>query len=156
MIEVAVQLRAASAGLFDDRLQAPDGYRYKVRVPVGTGIVEGVFLVHIVGRSMEPEILHDSYGFFRRCWAPSHEKRIVLLERRTDDYLACWAVKQLHRGRRSKDDDPLTLRNVTIDAHSKNAAFPDYPLHHRDRTIAEYIRSWDGTGSIVPEPIPEW
>src|SRR5208337_5159854 len=70
-------LRAA-AGKFgaDEEVEAEDW----VRAPEGLRLTEGMFVVHVVGRSMEPRIPDGSLNIFRGPVVGSRQGKIVLVE----------------------------------------------------------------------------
>lgn len=70
-------LRAA-AGKFgaDEEVEEEDW----VRIPEGLRLTEGMFVVHVVGRSMEPRIPDGSLNIFRAPVVGSRQGKIVLVE----------------------------------------------------------------------------
>ena len=51
-----------------------------VRVPEGLRLTEGMFVAHVVGRSMEPRIPDGSLNIFRAPVVGSRQGKIVLVE----------------------------------------------------------------------------
>ena len=88
-------LRAAATKFGEGMDVEQDGW---VRAPEGLRLQEGMFVAHVVGRSMEPLIPDGSLCIFRAGVAGSRSNRYLLIEKFDEtDFAARYTVKQYAR-----------------------------------------------------------
>ena len=74
-------LRAAATRFGGDEVVEEDAPEDWVPAPAGLRLAEGMFVAHVVGRSMEPRIPDGSLNVFRAPVVGSRQGRIVLVKR---------------------------------------------------------------------------
>lgn len=136
-------LRAAASKFGEDRAvdEEPEDW---VPAP-GLRLEEGMFVVHVVGRSMEPRIPDGSLNIFRAPVAGSRQGRIVLVERpgRFEDGAPCTVKKYTSRKRyvSGNEFDDARWEHAAVRLEPLNPEFPAFDLEPGDRVIAEWVRT---------------
>lgn len=131
-------LRVAATKFGEDRLVDAEPEEW---VPVaGARLEEGMFVAHVVGRSMEPRIPDGSLNVFRAPVVGSRQNKIVLVERpsRFDDGAPCTVKKYTSRKRQTGEDE---WEHVGVRLEPLNPEFQAFDLAPGDRVIAEWIRT---------------
>jgi SOS-response transcriptional repressor LexA len=110
-----------------------------VRAPENLNLTNGMFVVHVVGRSMEPLIPDGSACIFRAPVTGSRTNRFLLIEKFGEtDFDARYTVKKYaRRGNR----DESAEREESIRLEPLNPEFDAFDLtSDRFRVIAEFVR----------------
>lgn len=133
-------LRAAATKFGEDRVVDEDPEEW-APVP-GMRLEEGMFVAHVVGRSMEPRIPDGSLNVFRAPVVGSRQNKIVLVERpsRFEDGAPCTVKKYTSRKRYTGEDE---WEHAAVRLEPLNPEFEAFDLAPGDRVIAEWIRTLD-------------
>jgi SOS-response transcriptional repressor LexA len=136
-------LRAAATRFGEDMQVEEEEW---VRIPEGMRGGEGLFVAHVVGRSMEPRIPDGSLNIFRAPVAGSRQNKIVLVELLGElDDSARYTVKRytsrkVYRG--SGDEEEWQHEMIRLEP--LNPEFRAWELEpDRLRVVAEWIRTLD-------------
>jgi hypothetical protein len=131
-------LRAAATKFGEDRVVEEDPGEW---APVaGMRLEEGMFVAHVVGRSMEPRIPDGSLNVFRAPVVGSRQNKVVLVERpsRFEDGAPCTVKKYTSRKRYTGEDE---WEHAAVRLEPLNPEFEAFDLAPGDRVIAEWIRT---------------
>ncbi|HEX3744782.1 MAG TPA: S24 family peptidase [Bryobacteraceae bacterium] len=130
-------LRAAAGGLGEEMESAAEDW---VRVPEGMRLDPGVFVAHVVGRSMEPRIPDGSLNLFRFHPVGSRQNKILLIQRfgATDDS-ARYTVKKYTSTKIATGEDEW--RHDRIRLEPLNPEFEAWDVEPEDfAVVAEWLR----------------
>jgi SOS-response transcriptional repressor LexA len=93
----------AAAGGYGERQSAE--LEDWIEVPAGTRVREDMFVAHVVGRSMEPQIPSGSLCLFRRFGAGSRNGKLVLVEDQSEpEHGERYTVKRYRSQKRASED----------------------------------------------------
>lgn len=129
-------LRAAATKFGEGMDVEQDGW---LRAPEGLRLQEGMFVAHVVGRSMEPLIPDGSLCIFRAGVAGSRSNRYLLIEKFDEtDFAARYTVKKYARqGGLAESAD----REGPIRLEPLNREFEPFDLTRDEfRVIAEFVQ----------------
>jgi SOS-response transcriptional repressor LexA len=126
-------LRAAATKFGADEAVEEEGW---VAAPEGLRLSEGMFVVHVEGRSMEPRIPDGSLNIFRAPVVGSRQGKIVLVELR--DVHERYTVKRYTSKKIVRGDDDW--EHATIRLEPLNPEFEAFEL--RPDQIKSVIAEW--------------
>ena len=131
-------LRAAATHFGADRVaeEEPEDW---VAAPPEMRLAEGMFVAHVVGRSMEPRIPDGSLNVFRAPVTGSRQGRIVLVNRPGGfpESGGC-TVKRYSSVKRVTEEG---WSHESIRMEPLNPEFPAFDLEPGDAVIAEWVRT---------------
>jgi len=131
-------LRAAATKFGEDQeLEGgPEGW---VRAPENLRLTEGMFVAHVVGRSMEPLIPDGSACIFRAPVTGSRKNRLLLIEKFDEsDFASRYTVKKYAR---QGERDESAERESAIRLEPLNPEFEPFDLNSdKFRVVAEFVR----------------
>jgi phage repressor protein C with HTH and peptisase S24 domain len=142
-------LRAAATKFGEDS-EASDADVQWVRCPAGLRPAEDLFVVQVVGRSMEPLIPDGSLAVFRRIAAGSRRgKRLLIEELGATGTSARFTVKRYTSKKKVSEDGEWA--HETIRLEPLNPEFPAFELdpeafEGRYRVIGEFVQVLDSDG----------
>ncbi|MFN7996721.1 MAG: S24 family peptidase [Bryobacteraceae bacterium] len=126
-------LRAAAGKFGTDEAVEEEGW---VRVPENLRLQPGMFVAHVVGRSMEPRIPDGSLNVFRSPVVGSRQGKIVLAE--VIGVHEKYTVKRYTSKKDQKSDDQWEHTEIVLEP--LNPEFEDLPLTpDRLTVVAEWI-----------------
>ena len=130
-------LRAAAGSLGDEMESAEEDW---VRAPEGMHLDPGVFVAHVVGRSMEPRIPDGSLNLFRLHPVGSRQNKILLIQRfGVTDESARYTVKKYTSKKVYSDDEEW--RHERIRLEPLNPEFEAWDVEPQDfAVVAEWLR----------------
>jgi phage repressor protein C with HTH and peptisase S24 domain len=130
-------LRAA-AGRLGEEMQAEE--EDWVRAPEGIRLDPGMFVAHVVGRSMEPRIPDGSLNLFRLHPAGSRQNKILLIERfGVLDDSARYTIKRYTSVKRHTGDDEWEHERIRLEP--LNPEFEAWDVEPQDfAVVAEWLR----------------
>lgn len=110
-----------------------------VAAPEGLRLAEGMFVAHVVGRSMEPRIPNGSLNVFRAPVVGSRQGRIVLVKRPGGfaESAGC-TIKRYTSVKRVTEEG---WRHESIRLEPLNPEFAAFDLEPGDEVIAEWVRT---------------
>lgn len=133
-------LRAA-ATKFGEDLEVPSDVEW-VRAPDGLRLSQELFVVQVIGRSMEPLIPDGSLVVFRKFSAGSRQgKRLLIEELGVSDSSARFTVKRYTSSKRQSDDG---WEHASIRLEPLNPEFPAFDLdaetfENRYRVLGKFV-----------------
>jgi SOS-response transcriptional repressor LexA len=129
-------LRAAATKFGEGMDGGQEGW---VRVPENLRLTEGMFVAHVVGRSMEPLIRDGSACIFRAPVTGSRKNRYLLIEKFDEtDFAARYTVKKY--ARRGDRDESAECEDA-IRLEPLNPEFEPFDLtSDKFRVVAEFVR----------------
>jgi SOS-response transcriptional repressor LexA len=135
-------LRAAATkfGREQELTDEPEGW---VRAPENLRLTEGMFVAHVVGRSMEPLIPDGSLCIFRAGVAGSRNNRHLLIEKFDEtDFAARYTVKKYAREYAKQGNrDESAEREDAIRLEPLNPEFdPVILASDKFRVVAEFVQ----------------
>jgi SOS-response transcriptional repressor LexA len=130
-------LRVAAGGLGEEMESAAEDW---VRAPEGMRLDPGVFVAHVVGRSMEPRITDGSLNLFRLNPVGSRQGKILLIQRfGVTDESARYTVKRYTSTKVSTGEDEW--RHDRIRLEPLNPEFEPWDVEPEDfAVVAEWLR----------------
>ena len=130
-------LRAAAGGLGEEMESAAEDW---VRAPEGMRLDPGVFVAHVVGRSMEPRIPDGSLNLFRFHPVGSRQNKILLIQRfGVTDESARYTVKKYTSRKVPTGEDEW--RHERIRLEPLNPEFEAWDVEPQDfAVVAEWLR----------------
>jgi SOS-response transcriptional repressor LexA len=130
-------LRAAAGRLGEEMEPAAEDW---VRAPEGMRLDSGVFVAHVVGRSMEPRIPDGSLNLFRFHPVGTRQQKILLIERfGVTDETARYTVKTYTSTKVSAGEDQWRHRSIRLEP--LNPEFEGWDLEPDDfAVVAEWLR----------------
>jgi SOS-response transcriptional repressor LexA len=133
---------AAAAGLFgEDRTVDETGDGEWVPAPEGLRLDEGMFVIRVVGRSMEPRIPDGSLNVFRAPVVGSRQGRIVLARKRSGfiEGAPCTVKRYTSEKSFSGEDE---WRHEAIVLEPLNPEYQPVPLEPEECVVlAEWVRT---------------
>lgn len=135
-------LRAAAGGFGEHGEPEPEAW---LDVEVGRDVDADMFLVRVVGRSMEPTIPDGAYCVFKRITAGSRQGKVVLAQHRdiadVDNDGGTYTVKRYRSTRRQAEDGEWEHETITL--MPDNPAYEAIELMSTEdqpvRVVAEYV-----------------
>jgi SOS-response transcriptional repressor LexA len=130
-------LRAAAGGLGEEMASAAEDW---VRAPEGMRLDPGVFVAHVVGRSMEPRIPHGSLNLFRLNPVGSRHGKILLIQRfGVTDESARYTVKRYTSKKVQTSEDEWHHERIRLEP--LNPEFEAWDVEPQDfAVVAEWLR----------------
>ena len=130
-------LRAAAGSLGEEMPSAEEDW---VRAPDGMRLDPGVFVAHVVGRSMEPRIPDGSLNLFRLNPVGSRQNKILLIQRfGVSDESARYTVKKYTSKKVQTSEDEW--RHERIRLEPLNPEFEAWDVEPQDfAVVAEWLR----------------
>jgi phage repressor protein C with HTH and peptisase S24 domain len=130
-------LRAA-AGRLGEEMQAEE--EDWVRAPEGMRLDPGMFVAHVVGRSMEPRIPDGSLNLFRLHPAGSRQNKILLIERFGGlENSARYTIKRYTSVKRHTSEDQWEHERIRLEP--LNPEFEAWDVEPQDfAVVAEWLR----------------
>ncbi len=130
-------LRAA-AGALGEEMQAEE--EDWVRGPEGMRLDAGMFVAHVVGRSMEPRIPDGSLNLFRLHPAGSRQNKILLIERfGVLEDSARYTIKRYTSVKRQTSEDEWEHERIRLEP--LNPEFEAWDVEPQDfAVVAEWLR----------------
>ena len=130
-------LRAA-AGSLGEEMQAEE--EDWVRGPEGMRLDAGMFVAHVVGRSMEPRIPDGSLNLFRLHPAGSRQNKILLIERfGVLEDSARYTIKRYTSVKRQTSEDEWEHERIRLEP--LNPEFEAWDVEPQDfAVVAEWLR----------------
>ncbi len=131
-------LRAAATQFGPERVAEEEPEEW-VAAPAGMRLDEGMFVAHVVGRSMEPRIPDGSLNVFRAPVTGSRQGRIVLVKRPGGfpESQGC-TVKRYSSVKRVTEEG---WSHESIRMEPLNPEFSAFELGPGDAVIAEWVRT---------------
>jgi phage repressor protein C with HTH and peptisase S24 domain len=131
-------LRAAAGNLGEEMQVEPEEW---VPAPGGMRLDQGLFVAHVVGRSMEPRIPDGSLNLFRLNPVGSRQGRILLIERfGIADASARYTVKR-YTSRKRVNEREGTWEHEQIRLEPLNPEFEPWDVEPQDfAVVAEWLR----------------
>jgi phage repressor protein C with HTH and peptisase S24 domain len=130
-------LRAAAGGLGEEMESAAEDW---VPAPEGMRLDPGLFVAHVVGRSMEPRIPDGSLNLFRLHPVGSRQNKILLIQRfgATDETARYTVKKYTSRKVHSGEDE---WRHERVRLEPLNPEFEAWDVEPQDfAVVAEWLR----------------
>jgi len=130
-------LRAAAGGLGEEMASAAEDW---VRAPEGMRLDPGVFVAHVVGRSMEPRIPDGSLNLFRLNPVGSRQNKILLIQRfGVTDESARYTVKKYTSKKVMTGEDEWHHERIRLEP--LNPEFESWDVEPQDfAVVAEWLR----------------
>jgi phage repressor protein C with HTH and peptisase S24 domain len=130
-------LRAAAGGLGEEMESAAEDW---VRAPEGMRLDPGVFVAHVVGRSMEPRIPDGSLNLFRLNPVGSRQNKILLIQRfGVTDESARYTVKKYTSQKVQTSEDEWHHERIRLEP--LNPEFEAWDVEPQDfAVVAEWLR----------------
>jgi hypothetical protein len=130
-------LRAAAGGLGDEMAAEAEDW---VRAPEGLRLDPGLFVAHVVGRSMEPRIPDGSLNLFRLNPVGSRQNKILLIQRfGVTDETARYTVKKYTSRKVYSGEDEWHHERIRLEP--LNPEFEAWDVEPRDfAVVAEWLR----------------
>jgi len=130
-------LRAAAGRLGEEMESSEEDW---VRAPEGMRLDPGLFVAHVVGRSMEPRIPDGSLNLFRLNPVGSRQNKILLIQRfGATDETARYTVKKYTSRKVLSGEDQW--RHESIRLEPLNPEFEAWDVEPRDfAVVAEWLR----------------
>lgn len=130
-------LRAAAGSLGEEMPSAEEDW---VRAPEGMRLDPGVFVAHVVGRSMEPRIPDGSLNLFRLNPVGSRQNKILLIQRfGVTDESARYTVKKYTSKKVSTGEDEWHHERIRLEP--LNPEFEPWDVEPQDfAVVAEWLR----------------
>jgi phage repressor protein C with HTH and peptisase S24 domain len=130
-------LRAAAGRLGEEMPVDPEEW---VPAPEGMRLDPGLFVAHVVGRSMEPRIPDGSLNLFRLNPVGSRQGKILLIQRYgVTDEAARYTIKRYTSRKRQIDED--TWEHEQIRLEPLNPEFEPWDVEPQDfAVVAEWLR----------------
>jgi SOS-response transcriptional repressor LexA len=131
-------LRAAAGSLGEEMQVEAEEW---VPAPEGMRLDKGLFVAHVVGRSMEPRIPDGSLNLFRLNPVGSRQGRILLIERfGVADQSARYTVKR-YTSRKKENEVEETWEHDQIRLEPLNPEFEPWDVEPQDfAVVAEWLR----------------
>jgi SOS-response transcriptional repressor LexA len=131
-------LRAAAGSLGEEMQTEVEEW---VPAPEGMRLDRGLFVAHVVGRSMEPRIPDGSLNLFRLNPVGSRQGRILLIERfGVADQSARYTVKR-YTSRKKRNEIEDTWEHEQIRLEPLNPEFEPWDVEPQDfAVVAEWLR----------------
>jgi SOS-response transcriptional repressor LexA len=133
-------LRAAAGGLGEEMASEEEDW---VRAPEGLKLEQGMFVAHVVGRSMEPRIPDGSLNLFRFHPVGSRQGKILLVEKfGMVDETARYTVKRYSSTKVfSGREEDAEWRHERIRLEPLNPEFEAWDVEPQDfAVVAEWLR----------------
>jgi len=140
-------LQVAAGHFGEAQAVEPSGW---VQVPETCIVVDGMFVAHVVGHSMEPRIPDGAYCLFRSPVQGSRQGRIVLVQHREiqDPETGGSYTVKVYESQKSANADTWTHARITLKA--LNPAYPPIVLTPEDEgdvmVAAEFVSVLSGAG----------
>jgi SOS-response transcriptional repressor LexA len=130
-------LRAAAGNLGEEMPSAEEDW---VRAPEGMRLDPGVFVAHVVGRSMEPRIPDGSLNLFRLNPVGSRQNKILLIQRfGVTDESARYTVKRYTSRKVQTSEDEWHHERIRLEP--LNPEFEAWDVGPEDfAVVAEWLR----------------
>ncbi|MEP7362989.1 MAG: S24 family peptidase [Acidobacteriota bacterium] len=115
-----------------------------IEVPPGTKVREGMFVAHVVGRSMEPEIPSGSMCLFREFGAGSRAGKLVLVEDLSEpEHGERYTIKRYRSTKKASDDGEWTHAEIWMEP--LNPEFEPWQLTEDKpaRVVGEFLSVLD-------------
>jgi phage repressor protein C with HTH and peptisase S24 domain len=130
-------LRAAAGSLGEEMPSAEEDW---VRAPDGMRLDPGVFVAHVVGRSMEPRIPDGSLNLFRLNPVGSRQNKILLIQRfGVTDESARYTVKKYTSRKVQTSEDEWHHERIRLEP--LNPEFEAWDVEPQDfAVVAEWLR----------------
>lgn len=130
-------LRAAAGSLGEEMPSAEEDW---VRAPEGMRLDPGVFVAHVVGRSMEPRIPDGSLNLFRLNPVGSRQNKILLIQRfGVTDESARYTVKKYTSQKVQTSEDEWHHERIRLEP--LNPEFEAWDVEPQDfAVVAEWLR----------------
>ena len=130
-------LRAAAGSLGEEMSSAEEDW---VRAPEGMRLDPGVFVAHVVGRSMEPRIPDGSLNLFRLNPVGSRQNKILLIQRfGVTDESARYTVKKYTSKKVETSEDEWHHERIRLEP--LNPEFEAWDVEPQDfAVVAEWLR----------------
>jgi phage repressor protein C with HTH and peptisase S24 domain len=130
-------LRAAAGRLGEEMLTEEEDW---VRAPEGMRLDRGMFVAHVVGRSMEPRIPDGSLNLFRLHPAGSRQNKILLIERfGVLEEAARYTVKRYTSVKRHTGEEEWEHERIRLEP--LNPEFEAWEVEPQDfAVVAEWLR----------------
>jgi phage repressor protein C with HTH and peptisase S24 domain len=130
-------LRAAAGSLGEEMPVEAEEW---VPAPEGMRLDRGLFVAHVVGRSMEPRIPDGSLNLFRLNPVGSRQGRILLIQRYgVTDEAARYTIKRYTSRKRHLEDE--TWEHEQIRLEPLNPEFEPWDVEPQDfAVVAEWLR----------------
>jgi SOS-response transcriptional repressor LexA len=131
-------LRAAAGSLGEEMTVEAEEW---VPAPEGMRLDRGLFVAHVVGRSMEPRIPDGSLNLFRLNPVGSRQGKILLIERfGIADQSARYTVKR-YTSRKKRNEAEDTWEHEQIRLEPLNPEFEPWDVDPQDfAVVAEWLR----------------
>jgi SOS-response transcriptional repressor LexA len=131
-------LRAAAGSLGEEMQTEIEEW---VPAPEGMRLDPGLFVAHVVGRSMEPRIPDGSLNLFRLNPAGSRQGKILLIERfGTTNESARYTVKR-YTSRKKRNEAEDTWEHEQVRLEPLNPEFEPWDVEPQDfAVVAEWLR----------------
>jgi SOS-response transcriptional repressor LexA len=133
-------LRAAAGSLGEEMPSSEEDW---VRAPEGMRLDPGVFVAHVVGRSMEPRIPDGSLNLFRLNPVGSRQGKILLIQRfGVTDESARYTVKRYTSKKVQTSEDEWHHERIRLEP--LNPEFEAWDVEPQDfAVVAEWLRVLD-------------
>jgi phage repressor protein C with HTH and peptisase S24 domain len=130
-------LRAAAGRLGEEMQSEEEDW---VRAPEGMRLDQGMFVAHVVGRSMEPRIPDGSLNLFRLHPAGSRQNKILLIERfGVLEDSARYTIKRYTSIKRQTSEDEWEHERIRLEP--LNPEFEAWDVEPQDfAVVAEWLR----------------
>jgi len=130
-------LRAAAGSLGEEMPSAEEDW---VRAPEGMRLDPGVFVAHVLGRSMEPRIPDGSLNLFRLNPVGSRQNKILLIQRfGVTDESARYTVKKYTSRKVQTSEDEWHHERIRLEP--LNPEFEAWDVEPQDfAVVAEWLR----------------
>jgi phage repressor protein C with HTH and peptisase S24 domain len=129
-------LRAAAGALGEEMESTAEDW---VRAPEGMRVDPGVFVAHVVGRSMEPRIPDGSLNLFRLHPVGSRQGKILLIQRFGADESARYTVKRYTSKKVQTSEDEWHHERIRLEP--LNPEFEAWDVEPQDfAVVAEWLR----------------
>jgi SOS-response transcriptional repressor LexA len=130
-------LRAAAGGLGEEMESDAEDW---VRAPEGMRLEPGLFVAHVVGRSMEPRIPDGSLNLFRLNPVGSRQNKILLIQRfGVTDETARYTIKKYTSRKVYSGEDEWHHERIRLEP--LNPEFEAWDVEPQDfAVVAEWLR----------------
>ena len=130
-------LRAAAGRLGEEMESAEEDW---VRAPEGVRVEPGLFMAHVVGKSMEPRIPDGSLNLFRLHPVGSRQNKILLIQRfGVTDETARYTIKKYTSKKVSSGEDQWQHQQIRLEP--LNPDFQAWDVGPEDfAVVAEWLR----------------
>ena len=134
-------VRAAAGGYGEQQTAEVEQW---IEVPPGTRVREDMFVAHVVGRSMEPEIPSGSLCLFRKFGAGSRNGKLVLVEDLSEpEHGERYTIKRYRSEKRASEDGEWAHAEIWMEP--LNPEFEPWQLTEDKpaRVVGEFVSVLD-------------